>query len=61
MDKLKPCPFCNGKAKLEKYLLVYWRVRCTKCFTLQTEMVTSEKSAMAAWNQRVNNNGKNSD
>ncbi|MBD2825342.1 Lar family restriction alleviation protein, partial [Xenorhabdus sp. 5] len=54
MDKLKPCPFCNGKAKLEKYLLVYWRVRCTKCFTLQTEMVTSEKSAMAAWNQRVN-------
>ncbi|HID5224844.1 Lar family restriction alleviation protein [Proteus mirabilis] len=54
MTELKKCPFCGGKAKSEKYLIVYWRVRCTKCFTLQTEMVASEKSAIAAWNRRAN-------
>ncbi|HGN0007832.1 TPA: Lar family restriction alleviation protein [Proteus mirabilis] len=53
MNELKKCPFCGGKAKSEKYLIVYWRVRCTKCFTLQTEMVASEKSAIAAWNRRA--------
>ncbi|WP_237388404.1 hypothetical protein, partial [Xenorhabdus sp. Sc-CR9] len=42
----------------DQHALVYWRVRCTKCFTLQTEMVTSEKSAIAAWNQRANNDDR---
>lgn len=59
MNELKKCPFCGGEAKTEKYLLVYWRVRCTKCFTLQTEMVTSEKSAIAAWNRRAYEYGEN--
>lgn len=50
--KLKPCPFCGAKAKTEKHSLLFWRVRCTGCMTVQSEMVTSEQAAIACWNRR---------
>ena len=56
MDKLKPCPFCGGKAEL---VIAKWNpeivnyVRCTKCCTLQGQKETKQE-AIDAWNMRIN-------
>lgn len=54
MDKLKPCPFCGGKAEL---LIVpgnitKWVVRCTKCYTNNGTFVL-DHDAIEAWNRRT--------
>lgn len=55
-EKLKPCPFCGGKAKLvetyvEKGIWVY-SVDCSNCKTRQ-QVSKTEEEAINAWNTRV--------
>ena len=57
IDKLKPCPFCGGKAKTRSYDYfvipnVYWGVVCTKCFTQTYVSFESEQKAIKFWNTR---------
>lgn len=52
MPELKPCPFCGGKARLDRYEHFY-RVLCTDC-PASTEWLYSEQEAIEAWNRRVN-------
>lgn len=66
---LKPCPFCNGKASLsathnDKFYIdkqlkisggnIYFHVQCNNCLVSTFEYEES-KSAVIAWNRRVNN------
>lgn len=60
MDKLKPCPFCGGKAELENSMRENCsRIKCTKC-RVKTEAFiksfkySSDQLAAEAWNRRVN-------
>lgn len=52
-EKLKPCPFCGGRAVMQDWAAVgeYW-VACTEC-----EMRTAEhydpKIAALVWNRRA--------
>ena len=52
-DKLKPCPFCGGKAILseDKRTDVY-SVFCNECYT-ETSLQCTEQEAIEAWNRRV--------
>lgn len=60
MAKLKPCPFCGGKARLLVSNGV--RVLCTKCGATTRILVDSErvetsavKDVIKTWNRRKNN------
>lgn len=53
-DKLKPCPFCRGKAKLTK---VFWghkfcEVECSYCRVRVSR--ETEQEVINVWNRRVN-------
>lgn len=52
-DKLKPCPFCGGKAKLfeDKDYQIY-SVTCTEC-DAGTNAYGIEQDAIDAWNGRI--------
>lgn len=50
-EKLKPCPFCGGKATINGITLVY--IKCTKC-GVETVGYREEDEAIEAWNRRVN-------
>lgn len=58
MEKLKPCPFCGGKAEMliseyedsrKEYL-----VDCTECCGMVERWVDTEEEAVEQWNRRVN-------
>lgn len=51
-DKLKPCPFCGGEAKLfeDKDYQIY-SVTCTEC-DAGTNAYGIEQDAIEAWNGR---------
>jgi len=69
MTKLKPCPFCGGKAKLvSDYFFSMGRhaseVTCTECHawgpTSKTYPVEiQQQKAIAAWNRRVGDDNAN--
>ena len=51
--KLKPCPFCGGKAELMKpQLFGGYRVRCQLCNTASKPMPAYHEAA-ALWNRRT--------
>ena len=61
MPKLKPCPFCGGKAELSD---AGWKckdgskrfiVRCSKCWTQRCVRPMPINQAVAVWNERCNN------
>lgn len=57
-DKLKPCPFCGGEAKLhEAYDIegnhAVWRILCTEC-NMVTAYYNTPDCVVDAWNRRSN-------
>lgn len=59
--ELKPCPFCGGEAKADKYTIygsAYgWFVYCKKC-GIETNLFTSRQNARFAWDRRVGENNE---
>lgn len=51
-DKLKPCPFCGGRAMLSGCEDWQWTVICNECDSLIGYNET-EQAAIDAWNNRV--------
>ena len=52
--KLKPCPFCGGKAKLVYYYPFRYYVSCVVC-AAATVALPSEEAAINTWNRRSDN------
>ncbi|WP_442899652.1 Lar family restriction alleviation protein [Eubacterium sp.] len=57
MNKLKPCPFCGGKAELNTIFnsKVHWdlhKVECKKCHT-KTDECETRGIAIESWNKRA--------
>ena len=51
-EKLKPCPFCGGEAKVKRFFgCAYITVGCKEC-NVQINRDT-KKQAIDAWNKRV--------
>ena len=59
MEKLKPCPFCGGEAKVKAYsngYNIWYRVRCVDCGVEQDGIRNGyygEEEAIEAWNRRT--------
>lgn len=51
--ELKPCPFCGGKAELDRIGNPLFSIRCKniQCFCLIEKLTL--KQAVEAWNNRV--------
>jgi len=67
MEEMKPCPFCNGEARLVESKLYYgiFSVMCTQCPAKITaghdEYGLTKQGAINFWNTRwEENNGSNS-
>lgn len=55
MTKLKPCPFCGSKAKMERTPInLYYYVICTnlECDATVGRFQPTEEEAVAVWNRR---------
>ena len=50
--KLRPCPFCGGKADVDIYKSGDYHAQCLQCGTLTKDFPNTEEAA-AAWNMRV--------
>ena len=62
--KLKPCPFCGGKARIRKVRKLVYAVRCADCGTTGTSfgvkpwhdtVLIAQRHATEAWNRRASN------
>lgn len=63
--KLKSCPFCGGKAVMERGFISSWSrgyiccwVRCDRC-EVGTNTYETEAEAINVWNRRVNDDERN--
>lgn len=55
-NKLKPCPFCGGKAKARENFIGQWYVSCNDCNTIvwtESDDYKSKNEAIKAWSRRV--------
>ena len=55
MDKLKPCPFCGGAAKIHRRQFCLYSVCCvdTRCMGHNLYiMFKTKREAIEAWNRR---------
>lgn len=55
MDKLKPCPFCGGRAETNyaEFDYNFFGVSCQICGAYVYDY-TSEDAAIEKWNRRIN-------
>jgi Lar family restriction alleviation protein len=51
-ERLKPCPFCGGRAGIRKIMSVNAWIVCLRCH-VTTGNEVSEHVARAAWNRRA--------
>ena len=63
-DKLKPCPFCGGKVKIECIDDEYYYISCERCcsstsfgkvFEDGTAADATKAESIVAWNRRTDN------
>lgn len=59
-EKLKPCPFCGGKAHLDKdrwgyYQEIYYKVECANLLNCgaETQRYRAKSDAIKVWNRRA--------
>lgn len=56
MEKLKPCPFCGGEARIITHrfyeLSNTYGVTCKKCGSETMQFYCAEEDAVNAWNRR---------
>ena len=57
MKELKRCPFCGGRADLNKDYLGHFYISCDKC-EIMTDSCVDPNIPIAAWNRRTQNIGK---
>ena len=56
--KLKPCPFCGGKASIHKWKYADdYDVTCESCGVMVDKNYMSEAEAAEAWNTRAERHG----
>lgn len=51
-DKLKPCPFCGGKAIIDGCDETLWITICKKC-NASIDYKETKQDAIDAWNRRI--------
>lgn len=56
-EKLKPCPFCGGKAQVYQDYTSHYLVQCTKC-GITTLHYGDTQSPKDVWNRRTKNERK---
>lgn len=57
-SKLKPCPFCGGRALIGVHICIkerktYYTTHCQKCGVSDLKHHKSEDEAIEAWNRRT--------
>ena len=50
--KIKPCPFCGGKAESMESWSAGWYVECQECGVMIRLAEDSEEEAIEVWNRR---------
>ena len=55
MEELRRCPFCGGRADLNKDYLGHFYISCGKC-EIMTDSYVYPNMPIAAWNRRVTQN-----
>ena len=55
-EELKPCPFCGGKAEIEKIGFPYdeFSISCNECPAMMEDLFEDKIKLIEAWNKRDN-------